>query len=686
MLNRIAKHVGDLFVKRELNIHNLKFMSIHEIAQILTKIHSEISKGKQDCVAIDISFILDHLNFVFNNDFDLYPEEIKTPLEKISAHIHLFSIRNIRYLIQSFPANGFQKILNPDQIQHILKKSFDDIYYFCALSGNMDFNHGNCVLREILRRRAMQPSLLTQDHIHFIFHSMIYHKEDSIEIPEDIISHFFKFPKPNLDQDVVQTYFKDLIAICFRKKRFFSFELNLIFQIVLRYSDLLIKQDISDALVGMIPYLDRMNTRARQERNPICNVIGALVKILEQELSNEFIEEIFEKIKLFSAQDTLYFIRAFAPMLSAQTLQTTFATTSSYLVLEEINRYIRGPGRHRHIPLPFRPDVQVQERAIDGVAFDIHHFADKLDLPCLGFMERVLKYSDSKKQTYGLEYLEGKIDKSKLTLEDKQKAREALAKIRQSQDPKLQRTFSVVASFLNADKAFWNEGHENLDDRWNLWLQQSFVESGKAYEGENGTSCVKGIYERIFTGFRSMNSIVDGIFCCPNLISSYFPTISAGYDSKLIFLSRAEILAKIIDSLLDLHLENVELDTDEIASPSLEALKNVCRIEFESEITMALEAQIKLLSLKIPSVIFDDLKRSIINIWQQRKSFFDTKTKDFFDHIEYFDLALGTDSSHPIDFIETINAILAEVKTGISVKEASQKASERISERIPRRS
>jgi hypothetical protein len=46
-----------------------------------------------------------------------------------------------------------------------------------------------------------------------------------------------------------------------------------------------------------------------------------------------------------------------------------------------------------------------------------------------------------------------------------------------------------------------------------MWLEQSFVEAGSAYAGSNDTtSCVKGVYERLFTGFRGIHPLIDCLF------------------------------------------------------------------------------------------------------------------------------------------------------------------------------
>ncbi len=59
-----------------------------------------------------------------------------------------------------------------------------------------------------------------------------------------------------------------------------------------------------------------------------------------------------------------------------------------------------------------------------------------------------------------------------------------------------------------------------------MWLLQSFVEAGSAYSGgTNGTSCVKGIYERLFTGFRSMHPVIDILYLTKNIIEGYMLNI-----------------------------------------------------------------------------------------------------------------------------------------------------------------
>jgi hypothetical protein len=268
------------------------------------------------------------------------------------------------------------------------------------------------------------------------------------------------------------------------------------------------------------------------------------------------VENLFTSAEDYRTEILTQLLEIHGEAISAEAIQNKYMQTDSVSIFQALRAYVQGTGQHRRINLPPRLDMQVNGRPLAGIAFEVHNFTDGIESAVLKAIDEFLKILEVSKPKFTINDL---IEKFNL-IENEQlrnKANNALNRLLGSENykEKLELALPIIAAFLNLDHATWETAYhdaniywntlpndekvnlalknhykdpgsywQNLTNdqktdllrelRWTMWLTQSFVEAGTAYDnsGIDSTSCVKGVYERLFTGFRSMHPLIDCLF------------------------------------------------------------------------------------------------------------------------------------------------------------------------------
>jgi Leucine-rich repeat (LRR) protein len=204
-------------------------------------------------------------------------------------------------------------------------------------------------------------------------------------------------------------------------------------------------------------------------------------------------------------------------VIDPDTIRNRYNSEDSISTVQEIRDYVQGPGQHRCINLPPRLDMIVNDRPLAGIAFEVHKFTDGVESIALEAINKFLIAVEAPNPKFTIDNLRDKFS----LIENEQsraKANNALDRILGSSNYKarLESVLPIITAFLNLHHTIWETDYQDLerygknltDDqkidllrelRWTMWLTQSFVEAGTAYDsGSDSTSCVKGVYERLF--------------------------------------------------------------------------------------------------------------------------------------------------------------------------------------------
>ncbi len=207
-----------------------------------------------------------------------------------------------------------------------------------------------------------------------------------------------------------------------------------------------------------------------------------------------------------------------------------YRTTDSIAIINEIRGYVQGVGVHRRINLPPRNDLVVNGRPLEGIAFEIHNYTNGIESFILEILRSILKESDTTVADFNIGNLRNKF--KLLEPQQERLCANALDNILEMSpyNTRLSEALPLLAAFLNLDSSLWEDNKEDANGRWQLWLLQSFYEAATAYPGPNGLSCVKGIYERLFTGFRKMHPSTDILFSYKEKIRNQIQDILKSED------------------------------------------------------------------------------------------------------------------------------------------------------------
>jgi hypothetical protein len=273
-------------------------------------------------------------------------------------------------------------------------------------------------------------------------------------------------------------------------------------------------------------------------------------------------------ISSLSEQELTQFLGVYGEVISVEVIRNKYIQTNSIRIVQAIRAYVQDTGRDRRINLPQRTDMQVNGRPLAGIAFEVHNFTDGIESAALKAIDKFLTALEVPQPTFIIDDLVGKFN----SIENEQlqtKANNALNRLLGSENykEKLELALPTIAAFLNLDHATWETAYHDaniywntlptdekvnlalknhykdpgtywqdlIDDkngnkkiefsrevRWRMWLKQSFIEAGTAYAGNNDTtSCVKGVYERLFTGFRGMHPLIDCLFVAQTVTKEF---------------------------------------------------------------------------------------------------------------------------------------------------------------------
>jgi Leucine-rich repeat (LRR) protein len=215
-------------------------------------------------------------------------------------------------------------------------------------------------------------------------------------------------------------------------------------------------------------------------------------------------------------------------MIDEDVILALYLQTDSISIVQIIIGYVQGPGQHRHINLPLRDDITVYGQPLAGIAFEVHNFTDGIEDVALNAIDEFLKVLKVSKPSFTIDNLRNSFG----LIEDvgmRARASNALDKILESDNyrARLVAALPTITTFLDLDHSNWKPDYQTRAVRWSMWLEQSFVEAGTAYTSEvDSTSCVKGIYERLFTGFRGMHPLMDCLFASQTAATEFDANIS----------------------------------------------------------------------------------------------------------------------------------------------------------------
>ncbi len=266
-------------------------------------------------------------------------------------------------------------------------------------------------------------------------------------------------------------------------------------------------------------------------------------------------------------------------------------TTNRPGVVSAIENFLETEdGRNRGITLPPRRGVTIPaQRRNDvniiqnrGVAFEVHNFTGGVeDSALLAIEKAVQELGVTTIPKFSIDDLRNKF--KLLTEVEKNKCNEALNKILAASNykEKLEKALTKLAALLNTNSPLWehDDHRDSADERWRLWLTQSFLESAEAYaSGNDHTSCVKGIYERLFTGFRSMHPLIDIMFLSTTITRDY-------KDNILDKIKSEELITTVIAELKAQGIKPEEKDENYF----LTKLKNIYLDKLIESITQQLD-------------------------------------------------------------------------------------------------
>lgn len=182
---------------------------------------------------------------------------------------------------------------------------------------------------------------------------------------------------------------------------------------------------------------------------------------------------------------------------------------------------------------------------------------------------------------------------------------------------KLLKALPIIINFLNADTLNWCGEYNNKNKRWQMWFQQSLVEAGTAYDGENSISCVKGIYERLFSGLRGFYSLIDMLYYPATLFTEYKNDIKSHIITALDEIARILNKKKNLSNDLNFKVEFIKAAQEVILKSFIEKLN---KVEDASQHAFAKTTVGKNLSITMQRNI-ENYKRQLQNLIAESISF-----------------------------------------------------------------
>jgi hypothetical protein len=450
--------------------------------------------------------------------------------------------------------------------------------------------------------------------------------------------------------------------------------------------------ELDELVITLIKNCSEINSRGNIDS--LHNAMTLLEQnshLLSQEKNREIfkrtVENIFNSARYFGAQELTQFLNNYGNLISGEIIRNNYIETTSIRLVQAIRAYVQGLGQHRRINLPPRADLLVNGQPLAGIAFEVHNFTDGIESVAKKAIDEFLNELAVTKLKFTISDLQEKFS----LIEDQTmlfKANNALNRILGSNDykEKLELALPTIAAFLNLHHTTWETGYydaniywntlptdekvnlalrnhykdpdsywQDLTDgkkgnkkiefsrevRWCMWLKQSFIEAGSAYAGNNDTtSCVKGVYERLFTGFRSMHPIIDCLFAVQNIAIGFNNAIS-------IWLRDIERAKKIASVLKGKGLKGTEEDFNyEIKQAYLQIIKEELKCLIDESLNNHFDKLIAFGTLK-RYLAQEIIQRSISIINDTLK-----KINDSLDNLEYMEVNEGENALALEDYIK----------------------------------
>lgn len=341
-----------------------------------------------------------------------------------------------------------------------------------------------------------------------------------------------------------------------------------------------------------------------------------------------------------SSGDILLILENHREVISDEAIHTKYMQTDNISVAEAIRNFVHNHGLP--ITLPPREDMQAYGQVFaGGAALEIHDYTEGAEAGALSGIKQFLEAINATVVDFTVDDLRSKFNECIKDSVLLGKINDTLDKIlaSNSYSNKLKKALPVIATFLNSDHSSWGKDYESINQRWAMWIQQSFGEASSAYDSEtDSTSCVKGIYERLFTGFRSMHFVIDCLFAVQNV------TTEANNDYSRLLKDEA-IIAEVITNLTKQGLKGTEEGFKAMLKQAyLEAIKK----SLIGQVQKVLTSNLNKLSDK-----FNLLKDYLNNHVDHRKKEGIKKTlekiNDALDNMEYILLTSNDSNSQTLE-------------------------------------
>lgn len=355
----------------------------------------------------------------------------------------------------------------------------------------------------------------------------------------------------------------------------------------------------------------------------------------------------------------------FADQIESQMICDVYENTQSEKTAMAIYFYAHCSGSWRQLELPLNKhgiQLEIADLDMDHAAQEIHKYSAGLDKLCLFQIKTMLFQYSIKRKKFSIEDLKEKIGEVfEKNPEDQQNSLKSLDKLMSGGDEnsfaeRFEVVLPIIATFLDSDSINWIE-KSTAQERWELWLKQSFVESAQAYEGLDSTSCAAGIYERTVSGLRTLHHMVDAIFLPSNQMRHYFPLSDDGFDPKIELLIKRDVLEFIVRRLLVFYRTGRNRKPEIITTWN--HFKSICTDILMGHIELDFRKRIV---SDYSDLISDDLMQILnenisVKIKEVRR-----KLNFFIDNLESIDLAHGADPMHPILFTCLVSRIYCHIE------------------------
>jgi hypothetical protein len=216
--------------------------------------------------------------------------------------------------------------------------------------------------------------------------------------------------------------------------------------------------------------------------------------------------------------------------ITPEQITNIYNSTSSISVIN----YIISIQNNYNIILPNRNDIleptygiinnrinNMFNNRINTPAFQIHNYTNGSD----GVIIDIIKYfvRNEPLKIDKNQFLENYI---KLNKEENNAIINVLNKIEMDINYKEKFYYALpyLVSFLNDNNQNWKENYKEKESRWNIWLELGLIEAAQAYGNSlilKNISCVKGIYERLFTPFRVIHPLFELLFLNQNIVDEF---------------------------------------------------------------------------------------------------------------------------------------------------------------------